>query len=76
MEKDVFNPEAAAQSGIVRMEAFFKSLGLGTRLSELEIPIDRINEMAAKCTNSGKRTFVIFVKLGYEDVRKILKLAA
>lgn len=76
VDMDVFNPEAVAQAGIERMEAFFRSLGLVTRLSEMDIPADRIDEMAAKCTNSGKRTFGNFVKLGYEDVRKILKLAA
>ncbi|MBA3072809.1 MAG: iron-containing alcohol dehydrogenase [Anaerolineae bacterium] len=76
VEMDVFNPEAVAQAGIERMEAFFQSMGLVTRLSEMEIPADRIDEMAAKCTNSGKRSFGSFVKLGYEDVRKILNLAA
>jgi len=76
VDMDVFNPEAVAQTGITRMETFFKSLGLGTRLSELEIPEDRIDEMAGKCTDGGKRSFGNFVKLGYEDVRSILKLAA
>jgi alcohol dehydrogenase YqhD (iron-dependent ADH family) len=76
VEMDVFNPDAVAQAGIARMEAFFKSMGLVTRLSEMDIPADRIDEMAAKCTNSGKRTFGNFVKLGYEDVRKVLHLAA
>jgi alcohol dehydrogenase YqhD (iron-dependent ADH family) len=76
VEMDVFNPEAVAQAGIEKMEAFFQSMGLVTRLSEMDIPADRIDEMAAKCTNSGKRSFGSFVKLGYEDVRKILNLAA
>ena len=73
---DVFNPETVAQTGIERMEAFFISMGLGTRLSELAIPADRIDDLATKCTNSGKRTFGNFVKLGYEDVRKIFNLAS
>ncbi|PKN99498.1 MAG: NADH-dependent alcohol dehydrogenase [Chloroflexi bacterium HGW-Chloroflexi-5] len=76
VEMDVFNPEAVAQAGIEKMEAFFQSMGLVTRLSEMDIPADRIDEMAAKCTNNGKRSFGSFVKLGYEDVRKILNLAA
>lgn len=75
VDMDVFNPEAVAQAGIDRMESFFRSLGLGTRLSELGIQDDRIDEMASKCTDGNKRTFGSFVKLGYEDVRKILKLA-
>ncbi|MRS01971.1 iron-containing alcohol dehydrogenase [bacterium] len=75
VDMDVFNPEAVAQAGIERMESFFRSLGIGTRLSELGIKDDRIDEMAAKCTDNNKRTFGNFVKLGYEDVRKTLKMA-
>ena len=75
VDMDVFNPEKVAQAGIEKMETFFRSLGLGTRLSELGIPGDRIDEMASKCTDGNKRTFGNFVKLGYEDVRKILGLA-
>ncbi|PKO01086.1 MAG: NADH-dependent alcohol dehydrogenase [Chloroflexi bacterium HGW-Chloroflexi-4] len=75
VEMDVFNPEVVAQAGIDKMEAFFKSMGLVTHLSEMDIPTERIDEMAAKCTKSGKRTFGSFVKLGYEDVRKVLNLA-
>jgi alcohol dehydrogenase len=76
VDMDVFHPEAVARAGIERMEAFFKSLGLGTRLVDLGIQGDRIDEMAAKCTNGNTRTVGNFVKLDQEAVKKILQLAA
>jgi hypothetical protein len=75
VEMDVFNPEAVAREGIARMETFIHSLGLGTRLGDLGIKDDRINEMADKCTDDNTRTVGNFVKLDREAVRKILRLA-
>ncbi len=75
VEMDVFHPEVVACSGIERMEAFFHTLGLGTRLADLGIQGDRIDEMAGKCTGGDTRTVGNFVKLDREAVRKILLLA-
>jgi alcohol dehydrogenase YqhD (iron-dependent ADH family) len=75
VEMDVFNPETVAHAGIERMEEFFRSLGLGTRLSDLGIPADRIDEMADKCTGGNTRTVGNFVKLDRDAVREILLLA-
>ena len=75
VEMDVFNPEAVAREGIARMEAFFQSLGLGTRMADLGIKDDRIDEMADKCTDGDTRTVGNFVTLNREAVRKILRLA-
>jgi alcohol dehydrogenase YqhD (iron-dependent ADH family) len=72
---DVFNPEAVARAGIEKMEAFFRSLGLGTKLADLGVQGDRIDEMAGKCTDGNTRTVGNFVKLDREAVRKILLLA-
>lgn len=75
VEMDVFNPEAVACAGIEKLEAFFHALGLGTRLADMGIQDDRIDEMASKCTDGNTRTVGNFVKLDREAVRKILLLA-
>ena len=75
VEMDVFNPEAVAREGIARMEAFIHSLGIGTTMASLGITDDRIDEMADKCTDGDTRTVGNFVKLGRDDVAKILRLA-
>jgi alcohol dehydrogenase len=74
VEMDVFNPEAVTRSGIARMEEFFRSIGLGTRLVDLGIQDDRIDEMADKCTDGDARKAGNFVKLDREAVREILVL--
>ena len=75
VEMDVFNPEAVAREGIARMEAFFQSLGVGTKMVDLGIKDDRIDEMADKCTDGDTRTVGNFVKLDRAAVNKILRLA-
>lgn len=75
VELDVFNPEATACAGIAKMEAFFHSIGLGTKLADLNIHDNRIDEMADKCTGSETRTVGNFVKLDREAIKEILTLA-
>lgn len=74
VEMDVFNPDAVARAGIEKMEVFFQSIGLGTRLADLGIQDNRIDEMADKCTSGNIRTVGNFVKLDREAVREILVL--
>jgi alcohol dehydrogenase YqhD (iron-dependent ADH family) len=62
-------------AGIEKLSAFFHSIGLGTRLSDLHIPQDRIDEMAGKCTEGGTQTVGNFVKLDRPAVKEILLLA-
>ncbi len=76
VEMNVFNQDAVVIQGIERMETFFRSIGLGTRLSELGIKEDRFEEMSVKCTYGNKRKVGNFVKLDSADILKILKLAA
>jgi alcohol dehydrogenase YqhD (iron-dependent ADH family) len=76
VELDVFDPEAVARAGIEKMEGFFQALGLGTRLADLGIQSDRIDEMASKCTAGDTRTVGNFVKLDCGAVKEILLLAA
>jgi alcohol dehydrogenase YqhD (iron-dependent ADH family) len=75
VDMDVFNPEAVALQGIARLEAFSKSMGLGTRLADLGIKDDRIDEMADKCTNGNTHTVGNFVSLDRNAIREILRLA-
>lgn len=74
VEIDLKNPEATALEGIRRLEEFFKSIGLPTRLSGLGINDDsRFEEMAEKCVKYGPVGG--FVKIHKEDVINILNLA-
>jgi alcohol dehydrogenase YqhD (iron-dependent ADH family) len=75
VELDVFDREGTAREGIRRMEAFFRSLGIGTTLASLGVQDDRIAEMAGKCTDGGSHTVGNFVQLDTEAVRRILELA-
>lgn len=73
VEHDYAAPERTALEGIRRLRAFWKSIGLPGTLAEMNVGTDRLDEMARKCTESGTRGS--FVKLGRDDVRKILELA-
>ena len=75
VEMDVFNPEKVALEGIARLQAFIRSLGIGTKLADLGITDDRIEEMADKCTDGDTRTVGNFVKLDRQGVRAVLRLA-
>lgn len=69
------SPESIALEGIRRMTEFFTKIGLPVTLKEMNIPYDRFEEMADKCTNSGKNPVGAFVSINKEDVVKILELA-
>jgi alcohol dehydrogenase YqhD (iron-dependent ADH family) len=75
VDADFRDAEATAREGIARLEAFYRKMGLGTRLSDLGIGDDRLDEMASKCTDGGRRTVGNFVKLDTAGVRAILELA-
>lgn len=69
------SPEDIVLEGIRRMSEFFKSIGLPTTLKDAQIPENRLEEMADKCTNFNKHTVGNFVKLDREAVLNIYKLA-
>lgn len=73
LEMDHFNPEKTALAGIYRTEAFFRSIGLPVRLSEMDVPVESIPEMAKKCTGTG--TTGNFIKLNTAAVTEIFNLA-
>lgn len=69
------SPEQTAWAGIERLTNFFREIGLPVTLEELNIPEDRLEEMAAKCTNSDTALVGNFQQLNQDDVLNILKLA-
>jgi alcohol dehydrogenase len=75
VDLDVFNQEATAREGIRRMEEFFHAIGLGTKLVDLGITDDRLQEMAEKCTAKNTHTVGNFVRLDQNAVWEILRLA-
>lgn len=75
VEPDFNDPERTAREGIARLVRFFKENALPTTLAELNIPGDRLEEMAKKATDDGKKVLGQFVKLTTEDVLAIYKMA-
>jgi len=75
VDMDYWNPEATAREGIRRLEAFYRTMGLGTKLADLGVGKDRLDEMAKKATDSDKRTVGNFKKLDKKAVREIFELA-
>lgn len=69
IDPDLKDLDWTACQGIKKTKEFFSSLGMPVSLPELEIPADKFEEMAAKCTAAGPRGN--FVPLTKEDVVKI-----
>lgn len=65
--------EAVALEGIRRLENFFKSIGLPTRLSDLNIDASKLEVMAKMAADRGQ--FGQFVPLGEQETLDIYKLA-
>jgi hypothetical protein len=73
LEYDFDDPLRVASSGISMLENFFRSAGMPVRLDELQIPDDRFEEIASKCTEQGAVGW--FRPLDKNDVLKVLELA-
>ena len=67
--------ELVINEGLNRLEAYYKSLGLPTRLSEVNIGQDRLREMAEKCVMDRNGTVGNFRKLTADDIFNIYQLA-
>lgn len=68
-----YDDEEATLLGISALEQFYKEIGMPTRLSEADLPADKIDEMATNATKNGP--LGSFKKLSKEDVVAILNLA-
>lgn len=75
IEIDPKNLEDAVCKGIDALESWYRSLKMPTRLSDMDIPTDRFEEMAGKATGDGQWTFGNFKKIAKDDVIEILNLA-
>ena len=67
-----------ANRGIDAMEAFFHSIGMPTRISEMGITPseDDLRELAYKCTYMDTRTIGQFMVLDKQAIYQIYKKAA
>jgi alcohol dehydrogenase YqhD (iron-dependent ADH family) len=72
VEMDVDMPEKTALEGIERCKNFYRSIGLPVTLDEMNVPGDKIDEMAEKAVAFGSLGNIH--KLGKKEVRDILEL--
>ena len=69
--------EKIALEGIEAMEAFFKSIGMPTNISDMDIHLTdgQIKELAYKCSFKNTRTIGGFKALDITDMEAIYRMA-
>lgn len=74
---DFLHPIKTALAGVEAMEAFYRSIGMPTRIKELGIELtpEQIQELAHKCSFFGKREIGNFQKLNEQDMMEIYRMA-
>ena len=77
VDMDFENPEATALEGIRRLEAFFESLSMPVRLSQLDAGIKKEDGavLAEKCSQGGTRVLERIYPLGKKEMEQIYLLA-
>jgi alcohol dehydrogenase YqhD (iron-dependent ADH family) len=75
VEERFHDPEKTALEGIRRLESFFESIGLPTRLSEIGIAEKDFDMIAVKCKRIYMDTVGNFVRLDGEAIQKVLDIA-
>jgi alcohol dehydrogenase YqhD (iron-dependent ADH family) len=77
VEQNFHEPEVTALRGIDSLKAFFKSIGMPTSLSEIEITEESFVSIAQKVRKNDEKKGIVgnFVPLVNEDIVEILKLA-
>lgn len=71
-DMDFEHPEKTGLDGIARYEQFLKSIGMPTRLAELNVDPADIPAMAEKCKRNNAGRLGFFRPLDTEDIAKIL----
>lgn len=71
------HPERTALAGIQATEEYFRSLGMPTRMGELEIALTdaQIEELAEKATFFGTRIMPDYIPIGKKEIIEILREA-
>ena len=67
--------DAVVKEGVRRLMEWSKSIGMPTTLSEANIPFDKFEEMADKCTTNDKVPVGHFVPMHKKDVLAIYNLS-
>lgn len=75
IEMDFDNPMNTALAGIQATEDYFKRLGMPVNIRGLGVEPERIDELAEKCTNFGKRTLPGIKVLGKKEMAEIYRMA-
>ena len=75
IEANFENIADTALKGINATEHYFESIGMPTKLSDLDIGSEQFEEMAEKCTFYGKRTLPGYFVLDKNNIIDILNLA-
>ena len=74
---DFRNPEATALEGIAKMEEFFRSINMPTKISDMGIELteENIKELAYKCSFKNTRTVGKVKALDIADMEAIYRAA-
>jgi len=73
---DMGSDEATILAAIDKLKAFFVSIGMPVRLSDVGITDEsKFEEMAVKCTRYGKRVLGGFINYGVKEIVEILNIA-
>lgn len=75
VDMDFAHKERTAKEGILRSEAYFSSIGMPTRLSELGVT-GGIEQMAIKCTHDGNRKVPSYIDLDKAEIMEIFNYGA
>lgn len=75
VDTQALSEEAAVAAGIEACEAYFRSIGMPTRLRDMQIGSEHFHDMAVKGTYFGKRTLGGFKVLKEQDIEAIYRLA-
>lgn len=75
LDIDFEHPEITIKRAIDLQEQYYKSIGMPTSLSELGVREDDLETLALMCSRNKTRTLAGYMKLGYDEMLAIYRLA-